>query len=468
MALAAAFVWEVRTTGSDTNGGGFKAGASGTDFSQQDAAQFTPSGLTTVGVTTVIAYAAAASTMVGNIINITGGTNFIAGWYEITAVSVGVSITVDRNCTTGSGAAGTANIGGAFASPGQMGSVAVAGNSGWIKAGTYTYTNSTANTSGGPFSFTLGGSSPTSPSKWEGYQTTRGDMGTPPVISAGARTGITVFNVSVSNYNIVVNITVDGNSGASNTGLIIDSPRSQGIKLGAQNCTVKGIAGGPSNSDGNLYRCWATGCSGTCAIEISGEGGRLEAYNNTTTGIKVNPGGAGSSMTIWGSISSGNTGGSSVGYDVGGRNINFTGNIAYGNGSHGFNLGNASGVMENNIAEANVGTGFYAAGSTIRSIYMFNNAYYNNTAGNVDAGLPNNFNGVLGTSSFFVSAATGNFALNNTASAGNSARAAGYPGLSPRGATTGYLDIGAFQHQDSGGGTGPIGQARIIQAAGSM
>jgi hypothetical protein len=37
MALNAAVVWDVRTTGNDTNGGGFRAGAAGTDYSQQDA-----------------------------------------------------------------------------------------------------------------------------------------------------------------------------------------------------------------------------------------------------------------------------------------------------------------------------------------------------------------------------------------------------------------------------------------------
>lgn len=34
MALSSATVFEVRTTGADTNGGGFVAGAAGTDYSQ--------------------------------------------------------------------------------------------------------------------------------------------------------------------------------------------------------------------------------------------------------------------------------------------------------------------------------------------------------------------------------------------------------------------------------------------------
>ena len=36
MALSSSMVWEVRSTGDDLNSGGFRAGAGGTDYSQQD------------------------------------------------------------------------------------------------------------------------------------------------------------------------------------------------------------------------------------------------------------------------------------------------------------------------------------------------------------------------------------------------------------------------------------------------
>lgn len=460
MAIPAAAVWEVQTGGNDTNGGGFVAGGTGTDFSLNAAKNTAGSNISTTdavatGTTNITsATAAFTSAVVDNIIYLQGGSGAIAaGWYRVVSLTNATTIVIDRAVAASTGM--TMNIGGAFASPGNMGLNAVAGNSGWIKAGTYTLTNSTANTAGGPFNFALGGSSPTSPSKWEGYQTTRGDMGTPPVISAGARTSITIFSVNSLNYNVIGNITVDGNSGSTNTGFVLDAPRSLAFKIGAQNCTVLGISAGASNADGNLYRCWATGCSGTAAIQCTGNVSRSEAYANTTIGFNINPGGAGNPYIISGNISSANTGGSSTGFTFGGRNVNGYGNVSYGNGSHGFSLNNSAGFMENNISEANTGNGYTAAGSTNREIYMFNNAYYNNTAGNVDAGLVNNSGGVLGTGSFFVSAGTGNFALNNTAGAGAAARATGYPGLLPRGTTTGYTDIGAAQHQDSGGGTAP-------------
>jgi hypothetical protein len=75
-----------------------------------------------------------------------------------------------------------------------------------------------------------------------------------------------------------------------------------------------------------------------------------------------------------------------------------------------------------------------------------------NSSGNVQTGA----GVVTGTVSLSAdpctNAAGGDFSLNNTASAGVACRAAGIPGAFPGGNTTGYLDIGAVQHQDAGGG----------------
>lgn len=142
MALSSGIVWEVRTGGSANNGGGYKTGASGTDFTQQNSAQYALTGCTSSGAGAVILTASAAADMVGNVARVVSGSNFTAGWYEITSVSVGVSITVDANCTIGAGASGVINIGGALAAIGNVGSASanqgmVAGNLMCVKAGTY-------------------------------------------------------------------------------------------------------------------------------------------------------------------------------------------------------------------------------------------------------------------------------------------------------------------------------------------
>src|SRR5678815_3698011 len=105
MALNAAIVWEVRTTGSDNNGGGFKTGATGTDHTLQDAAFATLTTASKVHSTTtqinvaVGDYTVAAGD-VGNVLQITGGTA-TAGFYEITVVDTANNRwTLDRSAGT--------------------------------------------------------------------------------------------------------------------------------------------------------------------------------------------------------------------------------------------------------------------------------------------------------------------------------------------------------------------------------
>ena len=69
MALSVSQVWEIRTTGSDTNGGGFHAGASGTDYSQQAAAQVTVADAVANGTTTLTSVTASfTAAHVGNLV----------------------------------------------------------------------------------------------------------------------------------------------------------------------------------------------------------------------------------------------------------------------------------------------------------------------------------------------------------------------------------------------------------------
>jgi len=84
MALASATVWEVRTAGNDTNGGGFVTGASGSDWSQQDAAR-TGADVTDISVTDAVAAGTTTitsatanfdTTIVGNIVYFEGGRGY--------------------------------------------------------------------------------------------------------------------------------------------------------------------------------------------------------------------------------------------------------------------------------------------------------------------------------------------------------------------------------------------------------
>lgn len=132
-------IWEVRTTGDDTNGGCYDRGGSGTDYSQQDAAQLALTDLACASNTTLTsATGGFTSTMVDNCIYIASGTNFVAGYYEITGYTNTNTVTIDRTAASGGDAtSGSGKVGGAIASPGLAAAQAVGGQTVYIKAGTY-------------------------------------------------------------------------------------------------------------------------------------------------------------------------------------------------------------------------------------------------------------------------------------------------------------------------------------------
>src|SRR3989344_5109514 len=154
MALSANTIFEVRTSGSDTNGGGFVTGASGTDWSQQNAAQYAVTDGVTAGTTTITSATANFGTdVVGNIMYVEGGTGAVAaGFYQITARASSTSITVDRSTGLTAGTGVTLNIGGALATPGRIIQTGILadGNKVYIKSGTYTLTTTTPGPAGPP------------------------------------------------------------------------------------------------------------------------------------------------------------------------------------------------------------------------------------------------------------------------------------------------------------------------------
>jgi len=146
MPISTSAVWELRSTAtaSMVNGGGFVTGATGTDYSQQDAAQYNLTTASSAGAGDTLLSASAAANMVGNIAQAISGTNITPGWYEILSVSVGVSITFSTNkagtsIATGAALNGVVNIGGALDNLSDAFLEQVSGaNKIWIKKGTYT------------------------------------------------------------------------------------------------------------------------------------------------------------------------------------------------------------------------------------------------------------------------------------------------------------------------------------------
>ena len=96
-ALSATDQWNVRNGGSDTNGGAFKAGATGTDLSLQAGPEWNVTAAVTNNSTTITsATAAFNATVVGNVAYVSGGTSSItAGWYEVANYTNATIIKVD-------------------------------------------------------------------------------------------------------------------------------------------------------------------------------------------------------------------------------------------------------------------------------------------------------------------------------------------------------------------------------------
>lgn len=384
--------------------------------------------------------------IVGNYINITGGANYTLQRVEVVSTS-GTTATVDKTLGASAGAGGTGNLGGAFATPGLAASIGVSGNDMFIKSGTYTLTSSSANVAGGKIDWTaFANNSISNLTVIEGFGTIPKDLGTTPVINAGAiGSSPTIIAMSTSDkYGIIRNIEVDCNNVASSTAFSTGNGS-------AHYCTARkfATAGFTINTISCiLYRCKATQGAGTAAFNGSGTRIFCEAYANTCIGFFD------SNAANINCIAYLNTGASTDGFQVAvstavpGSSVNC---VSYGNGRDGFrNI--AIGFYVNCIAESNVGVGFNATVQTSQARMFACGVFGNGT--DVSANMlavQLNVNYLAATSTFFVNAAAGNFALNMTLTGGALAKYAGAPGLYPAGTTTSYADIGAAQSRNVGG-----------------
>lgn len=439
MALSANTVWECRVGGSDQNGGGFVTGASGTDWSQQDAAQYSVTDGVTNGTTTITSATANFGTdVVGNIMYVQGGTGSItAGWYQITSRTNSTTIVVDRSTGLTSGTGVTLKIGGALATPGNAAALAtVSGMVTWVKSGTYNFTTATPGAAG-PVVFAN-----VTRLTMEGYQTTRGDRtGTRPVVSwaAVSAPGATTYifaNAGTNQHNFL-NLTADGNDVSNVSGFDLGNA---GTDTGvvencvAQNCSGASQIGFTVSLSHACISCYAndcttgfngsTGTANNCTAKLCGTGFTCNTFDCianacVTDGFKGNNN---PNRHIRGTAYGTSAG---DGFDHGNSSCTFIDCVAVGNSAYGFNGVNTAGML-------------------------FNCAAYNNTSGRVNGTPRYDFNPITLSGDPFVAAGSDDFRPDATASEGASLRDAA---LNTYGQTD-TRDIGAVQHTDPAGGGG--------------
>lgn len=256
MAITSTAVWELRSTATaaNANGGFYKPGATGTDFSQQDAAQFNLTGCTSAGANAIILNANAAASMVGNGAHVISGTNATPGWYEITAVSVGVSITVDSNWCTGIVSSGVVNIGGAISlnsstanqTDSTFAAAVIAGNTVYVKgtptvAATCTFTNGVAGT----------------PIQILGYQTSRGDN---PTGTNRPTINCSTFTFNPGGNNITRNFIFTGS--AANVVTLAAGSITRNCKFTNTSTTAARAACNAASANTTIYDCEAVSYRG--------------------------------------------------------------------------------------------------------------------------------------------------------------------------------------------------------------
>lgn len=403
MALSSNIVWEVRSAGSNNNGGGFKTGASGTDYTQQNSAQYALTGCTSSGAGAVILTASAAADMVGNVAQVISGTNFTAGFYEITSVSVGVSITVDANCTTGAGSSGVVNIGGALATIGKIGSAsanqgAVAGNLICVKSGSYTLTATDTIACSGTSTLPIriigyNSTRPTATTSGDGYlgrTNSNGPLITTnmPAYAYNATFRLNATGTFISIESIVFSVAGAGVSNYVVTLAADSTIRACSVTNPSTNSASAGVFASSNRNaviDCDVFVTGATG--GTTGIHSTATGGRVigcrvKTSSASAPGITV----AGSTIvmgcTVYGCPGIG------ISINSTGSACAIVGNTIVGNSGDGIDVITGTTGLQfigNNMITDNGGYGIDFNSTAVGGV-LFNNRFRDNTSGNINSG----------------------------------------------------------------------------------
>lgn len=423
MAFPSTAVIEVRTTGSDSNGGGFDPvlGAGATDYSQQASAQAT--GTVTSSTTTVTATASIfTAQMVGNYI--TDGTT----WKVITAFTNATTVTVDSAPTW---TAATINVGGALATIAKAAAIGISGNIIWVAAGTYTPATTTT------ISTTC---------RVLGYNTTRSTailaFGSRPLIQAGAnsitlialtgaRAAVSNFQLSSNSHTSVIGVSCS-NSGHTITGIHYVLATGNGIAAGGTTPTISRCYVSV-NGNFNAYAITTDARLTFCYADLSASASGTGFSNATGAGTM-------SYCTFRGPAS-----GTSIGFDSSVLGTVWVNCTARGAGSHGFHTSALDSTIGINcLAYSCGGFGFSGSGVSVSSGILVNCAGGSNTSGNTTGFLTDNFTALSADPNI----SSTNLGLNASNPGGANLRAASISGAFDDGTSTSFLDIGSVQHAD--------------------
>lgn len=434
MALPATSVFEVRASvGNDSNGGGFAAGASGTDFSQQNSPQQAYTDLVAASGTTITSAARPFSSVdVGNFIQIVSGTGWTTGVFQVVSVASNVA-TMDRTIATGGSTSGVGNLGGALATISKAYSLTIAGNQIWCKA-TAPYSISSTQTLSGqnPLCITL-----------SGYTTTRGDNGR--ISWTTATNSINLITASQSwNYRFE-NINFTSTAGTPGDGFHAGTNLCSLYHL--KNCSISGFAYGINGrfsvdwsfsviflEDTEIFSCVNDGLANDGQMVLLG----CYLHSNGGAGLKMESTGDIGPLYMSHCVVKSN-GAAGIDYSQVSApqvsnyvwpvilNCAIINNTTDGLIIKGTNSAAPGSIAAwNNIFDSNGGYGINMNGNVgIAMVSLRCNAFRNNTSGNYN-NLPAGVGDITLTADPFTNRSGGDFTLNSTAGGGTACKAAGF------------------------------------------
>lgn len=445
------------------------------DYSQQTAALYTYTDLIIGADTTTFTSVGhpVGPNIVGNTINITSGTGFTVQRVQVISFTLsGLVGTADKSLGTTASTSGNGALGGAIGSSSTLTALTqalVAGNKVYIKAtGTYTLTVTTTVTA------TVKGDTTSGRISVEGFTTYPGQLDGRPVITS-ATNSVALLTINDNDFWEFVHLklthTAATRGGAFTTTAAVSSP------LWIKDCIIDGCLNLFASST-NMSVMYVEGCeimnttSATAAFSASSNGTYMffgcDIHDNAGDGVRTT---GNTTVALRGCIFDTNV----VGY-----NCNSTSNAAtvtitsctfVDNTSDGIKIASNTGIntleLENNIIGNNGGWGINnldTQAETDPNVRINrNNAFgWPNTSG-AYTGLAGGRGEITLTADPFTNRAGRDFSLNNTAGGGALVRATAFPTTFPAGTTLSYRDIGAAQHQDSGGTTTYVVAQHITQ-----
>lgn len=467
MAFLGPMQWDVRTTGNTANGGGFDAasGAPGTDYSTQDAAQIAYTDMV-IDATTNTKFSSAGNPVVagivGNVINVTSGTGFTVQRVQVISQDGAGNATCDKSLGTLGSTGGNGNLGGGLTTVAAAEALVVAGNKVHIKSSA-NYTLTVA------VSLAAAGDATAGPISYIGYSSTHNDGGTKPLITT-ATNSVNLFASAGRARRRFRNISFSNTAATRGAGFA-SSASASGWSF--EDCVFDGFT---SAILGNNVAAFAhSGIISNCEVKNCTAfglqwGGQIRGswIHNNVGGIQFccSANSLPTANAISDSLVTGNTshGIMAVASSSVPMTIAVTGCVIHGNTgtTDGINIVPADVAMVSVFNTIMSSNGRYGLNCTtaFANITANYNGFYNNTSGktnNLPSGQGANDVDVTDGDPY-TNAAGNDWTLNATALRGAILRAVGNPGTIMNATGTGYEDIGAFQHQDAGGASGPVGQ----------